>query len=166
MKNKKTSDGVARVIASRKELTEKIGSAFSINMDNGVKERLRELCVRYGYKDMRTRKSATGRLFSDVLARLIDVHYITYVFNPQTEQAKALIEVFKFIHRLKMEGKDNETIKESMIDKGFDRPGAIADSLTDKSLDRKIWTEKDIEKMLKPAKVLRLLMKIENKQEE
>lgn len=166
MKNKKTSDGVIRVLSSRENLEEEIGSAFSINMNEQVKARLRELCVLYGHEDMLTRKSGTGRRFSDVLARLIDAHYIVYVFKPRTDPAKKLIKAFKFVHLLKMRGKDDKAIKESMIDKDFDRPGAIADNLTDKSLDRKIWTDKDIEKMLNPAKVLRLLMKIENKQEE
>lgn len=166
MKNQKTSDAVIRVLASRENLEEEIGSAFSINMDAQVKTRLRELCVFYDHEDMLTRKSGTGRRFSDVLARLIDAHYIAYVFKPRTAPAKELIRVFKHVHRLKMGGKDNETIKKSMIDKGFDRPGAIADVLTVKNLDPKLWTDKDIEKMLHPAKVLKLLMKIENKQNE
>lgn len=50
-----------------------------------------------------------------------------------------------------------------MIHKGFDRPGTIAYVLTDKNLDPKLWTDKDIERMLHPEKVLKLLMKIENK---
>jgi len=65
-----------------------------------------------------------------------------------------------------MRGKDNETIRETMIARGFDRPGAIADILTDQKMDPKAWTEKDVEKMLNPARVLRLLVKIENKQNE
>lgn len=164
MRNQKTSDAVIRVLASRENLEEKIGSAFTINMNEQVKARLRELCVFYGHEDMLTRKSGTGRRFSDVLARLIDAHYIAYVFKPRTAPAKKLIKAFKFVHLLKMKGKDNETIKESMIAKGFDRPGAIADVLIDKKLDPKLWTDKDIERMLHPARVLRLLMKIENKQ--
>ncbi|EKN5122621.1 TPA: hypothetical protein ROS75_003840 [Yersinia enterocolitica] len=166
MRNKETSDAVIRVLASRENLEEEIGSAFTINMNEQVKARLRELCVFFDHEDMRTRKSGTGRRFSDVLARLIDAHYIVYVFNPRTAPAKELIRVFKLVHRLKMRGKDNETIKESMIDKGFDRPGAIADILIDKNLDPKLWTDKDIERMLHPTKVLKLLMKIENKQNE
>lgn len=162
MKNQKTSDAVLRVIASRENLEEEIGSAFSINMNERVKARLRELCVFYGHEDMLTRKSRTGRRFSDILARLIDAHYITYVFKPRTDQAKELIRVFKLVHRLKMRGKDNATIKESMIDKGFDRPFAIADLPTYKNLDPKLWIDKDIERMLYPAKVLKLLMKIED----
>lgn len=163
MKNQKKSDAVLRVIASRENLEEEIGSAFSINMNERVKMRLRELCVFYGHEDMLTRKSRTGRCFSDVLARLIDAHYITYVFKPRTDQAKELIRVFKLVHRLKMRGKDNATIKVSMIDKGFDRPFAIADLPTDKNLDPKLWIDTDIERMLQPEKVLKLLMKIENK---
>ncbi|OPW99093.1 hypothetical protein BZK41_05380 [Citrobacter sp. A316] len=164
MKNQKTSDAVIRVFASRENLEEEIGSAFSINMNKQVKARLRELCVFYGHEDMLTRKSGTGRRFSDVLARLIDAHYIAYVFKPQTDPAKKLIKAFKHVHLLKMRGKDNETIKESMIDKGFDKPGAIADVLTDPKMDPKAWSEKDVEKMLNPEKVLKLLMKIESKQ--
>ncbi|CAI1754226.1 Uncharacterised protein [Serratia marcescens] len=164
MKNQKTSDAVIRVIASREKLEEEIGSAFSINMNAQVKARLRELCVFYGHKGMLTRKSGTGRRFSEVLATLIDAHYIVYVFNPRTAPAKELIRVFKHVHRLKMRGKDNETIRETMINRGFDRPGAIADVLTDKKMDPKAWTEKDVEKMLTPEKVLKLLMVIENKQ--
>ncbi|EEM6929511.1 hypothetical protein GKU83_20585 [Salmonella enterica] len=156
-------DAVRRVKSSREKLAKEIGSAFSINMSDDVKTRLRELCVLYGHQDMLDRISGTGWRFSDVLATLIDAHYVAYVFRPRTAPAKELIRVFKHIHRLKMKGKDNETIKEYMIDKGFDRPGAIADVLTDKNLDRKLWTDKDIEKMLHPAKVLKLLMKIENK---
>ena len=164
MGNQKTSDAVIRVFASRENLEEEIGSTFSINMNKQVKARLRELCVFYGHEDMLTRKSGTGRRFSDVLARLIDAHYIAYVFKPQTDPAKKLIKAFKHVHILKMRGKDNETIKESMIHKEFDRPGAIADILTDKNLDPKLWTDKDIERMLHPEKVLKLLINIENKQ--
>ncbi|HII3143654.1 TPA: hypothetical protein ACY3HI_001992 [Citrobacter braakii] len=164
MRNKETSDAVIRVLASRENLEEEIGSAFTINMNEQVKARLRELCVFYGHEGMLTRKSGTGRRFSEVLATLIDAHYIAYVFKPQTAPAKELIRVFKHVHRLKMRGRDNETIKESMIDKGFDRPGAIADVLTDPKMDPKAWSEKDVEKMLNPEKVLKLLMKIENKQ--
>ncbi|MEB7499248.1 hypothetical protein NGC23_03510 [Leclercia pneumoniae] len=166
MRNQKTCDAVIRVIASREKLEEEIGSAFSINMNAQVKARLRELCVFYGHEDMLTRKSGTGRRFSDVLATLIDAHYIVYVFNPRTAPAKELIRVFKHVHRLKMRGKDNEIIRETMIDRGFDRPGAIADVLTDQKMDPKAWTEKDVEKMLNPARVQRLLVKIENKQNE
>ncbi|MGY2796135.1 hypothetical protein ACVWV0_000311 [Ewingella americana] len=162
MKKQKTSDAVLRVIASRENLEEEIGNAFSINMNEQVKARLRELCMFYGHEDMLTRKSRTGRRFSDVLARLIDAHYITYVFKPRTDQAKGLIRVFKLVHRLKMRGKDNASIKETMIDKGFDRPFAIADLPTDKNLDPKLWIDADIERMLYPAKVLKLLMKIED----
>ncbi|EAA8777188.1 hypothetical protein ATP99_04865 [Salmonella enterica] len=166
MKKQKTSDAVIRVIASREKLEEEIGSAFSINMSDDVKTRLRELCVLYGHQDMLDRISGTGRRFSEVLATLIDAHYIVYVFNPRTDPAKELIRVFKHVHRLKMRGKDNETIRETMIDRGFDRPGAIADVLTDQKMAPKAWTEKDVEKMLNPARVLRLLVKIENKQNE
>lgn len=166
VRNKETSDAVIRVLASRENLEEEIGSAFTINMNEQVKARLRELCVFYDHEDMLTRKSGTGRRFSDVLARLIDAHYIVYVFNPRTAPAKELIRVFKHVHRLKMRGKDNETIRETMIARGFDRPGAIADVLTDQKMDPKAWTEKDVEKMLNPARVLRLLVKIENKQNE
>lgn len=161
MRNQKKNDAVSRVLASRENLEEEIGSAFTINMNEQVKMRLRELCVFYGDEDMLTRKSGTGRRFSKVLARIIDAHYITYVFKPRTDQAKELIRVFKLVHRLKMRGKDNSTIKESMIDKGFNRPAAIADLPTDKNLDPKLWTDTDIKRMLYPAKVLKLLIKIE-----
>ncbi|YCI27596.1 hypothetical protein M1E08_11590 [Erwinia sp. PK3-005] len=161
MKNKKTSDAVSRVVASRENLEKEIGSAFSINMNEQVKERLRELCVFYGHKDMLTRKSRTGRRFSDVLARLIDAHYIAYVFKPQTDPAKKLIKAFKFIHLLKMSGQDNETIKELMTQKNVCRPGFLKRTSIDKTENSKEWTVDDIEKMLQPEKVLKLLKKLE-----
>ena len=166
MRDNEKQDAVRRVKSSREKLAKEIGSAFSINMSDDVKTRLRELCVLYGHQDMLDRISGTGWRFSEVLATLIDAHYVAYVFKPQTAPAKKLIKVFKHVHLLKMRGKDNKTIKESMIDKGFDRPGAIADALIDKTQDPKLWTDKDIERMLHPEKVLKLLMKIQNKYDE
>lgn len=152
-----------RSTSSREDMKNELGNAFSINMKNDVKNRLREICVMYGHEDMATRQSGTGRKFSDVISRLIEYHYITRIFVPICPEQNEIIGIFKDVHRQCLSGKKNEEILDSMLKKERRRPNVIA-KMDDRDTDEeRNWKIGDIDKILKGTKIINLLEKITDK---
>ncbi|QXG53213.1 hypothetical protein KTJ90_11175 [Pantoea jilinensis] len=149
-----------RSTSSREDMKKELGNAFSINMKNDVKNRLREICVMYGHEDMATRQSGTGRKFSDVISRLIEYHYITRIFVPVCPEQKEIIGIFKDVHHQNLSGKKNEEILDNMIKKEKRRPNIIA-KMDDRDTDEEQnWKKGDIDKILEGTKIINLLEKI------
>jgi hypothetical protein len=151
---------IQRSISSREDMKDKLGNAFSINMANGVKNRLREICVLYGHEDMATRQSGTGRRFSDVISRLIEYHYITHIFVPICPEQKEIIGIFKDVHRQRLSGKKNKEILASMIKKERRKPNIIARMDNGDIDEEQNWKIEDIDKILKGTKIIKLLENI------